>query len=355
MAISDINTTKQAYLDQFYQTLLGLLNSSGTGLGDISTPRLSLIAMTKVKIDELMAQAEGVEFNLNASDNSNIIDLYLNALLDESGTHILQTAPLHAIIPTDGSTLTPQFSAGSENGYLWLPDDYLRFVSLRISGWLRDATTLRKITDPEYKLQSTVLKGGKAKPEVFINSKVRTNTPKAQIESATLTGTDGTLRITGPGGLDKTVEFNASLTQTAADFVALYSANYTARGITLTSSGETLTWTANVEGTAFDHVTLITLDGDISGFVTIEQPNVPLKEGRKIIEYYSDPSKLHVLDKFMYIANVGAEYIQTDLHAALTWLCAAKLLQIWGQTSGNTSPVEMAMKQVELCYENLNV
>ena len=353
MAIYDINTSKQDYLTQFYQTLLLLLNSSGTGAGDISTPRLSLIAMTKVKIDELMAQSEGVEFNLDNADNANIIDLYINALLDESAKHILQTAPIHAIIPTDGGTIAPQFTPGSEDGYIWLPDDYLRLVSFKIAGWKRDASNPITTRDPLYALQGTVLKGGKAKPVIVLNSRIKTNAPQAQIDSVKVVGSSGTAQISGPGGLSKELVFNTSEIQTASDFVTANSAAYTGKGITLSRTNNTLYFTANVAGVPFDHPIIITTDGDLTGEVSRDQANIPAREGKKILEYYSDPTKVHTLEKFLYIANVGAEYIQADLHDALTWLCASKLLQIWGQFSGNESYSAKAMSQVELCYQNL--
>lgn len=353
MSISDINTTKQSYLDQFYQIMLGVLNSSGTGISDISSPRLSLISLTKVKIDELMAQSEGVEFNLAGSDNSNVLDLYINALLDESAKHVLQTAPKHVIIPTEGSSVVPQFTAGEENGYIWLPSDYLRLVSFKIAGWKRDAVEPILTTDPKYSLQSTVLKGGISKPVVVLNSKIKTNVAVAQVDSLTVIGSSGTANVSGPGGLIKLMTFNTSETQTATDFVTLHAAAYLAKGIVLTRNTSKLIFTANVAGVSFIHPTIATVTGDLTGSVVKEVANLPTKEGKKILEYYSDPTKAHTLDKFLYIANVGADYIQTDLYDALTWLCASKVLQVWGQSGGDASLSTLAMKQVELSYQNL--
>jgi hypothetical protein len=159
--------------------------------------------------------------------------------------------------------------------------------------------------------------------------------------------------VSGPGGLSKTIDFNTSEIQTATDFVTLHAAAYTAKGITLSRVNNKVTFTAAVAGTPFDHPIVLTVSGDLTGEVLLVTPNTPAKEAKKVLEYYSDPTMVHTLEKFMYIANVGAEHIQSDLHDALTWLCASKILQVWGQFSGNASYAEKAMQQVELSFQNL--
>ena len=356
MAIYDLPVTKQEYTDQFYATLLAILNSvNGGSSGDIGAPRLVLISLTKVKIDELMAQAEGVQFSLETTDNSNVIDLYINALLDECAKHTLQTAPKHIIIPTDGGTLTLNAnpSPNADTGYMFLPDDYLRFVSFKVDGWLQEVTEPVLTATDIYKRQRyTALRGGLAKPVVALNSKIKINTPVAQVDTVTLIGTSGTANLSA-GGLTKTVTFNTSLTQTATDFVTTHAAAYLLIGIVVTSSGEDIIFTAQTAGVAFDHPFILTLTGDITGNVVNTTPNVPTREGKRTVEYYSDPEEAHVLDKFLYIANVGAEHVQFNLHDALTWMCASKVLQIWGQFSGNASYAERAQQQIDLSYQNL--
>lgn len=354
MSIYDIGVAKQEYVNQFYQTLLSLLNSGGSGFSDISAPRLTLIGMTKVKLDEIMAQSEGIQFSLDNVDNSNTIDLYINALLDESAKHILQTAPIHVINPTDGSAAVPVFVALSTVGYIYLPSDYLRFVSFKIATWLQEVTELKTTADPSYKLQKySFTRGGIAKPEVFINSKTKTNAPVAQVDSVTFIGSSGGAQVSGPGALNKSIDFNTSEIQTATDFMTLYTADYATKGITTTRLNNKITFTAAVAGTPFDHPIVFTESGDLTGEVLLVTANVSAKEAKKVLEYYSDPTAAHTLEKFMYIANVGAEHIQPDLYDALTWLCASKVLQVWGQFSGNTSYSEKAMQQVQLSFQNL--
>jgi len=353
--------TKQEYIDQFYDMLLQLLNSSGGSAGDLSGPRLTLIGTVKVKIDEQMAQSEGTQYNLGNANNSNIIDIYINALLDECAKHILQTAPLHVIEPADGGELTPVSFGGVQGttaiyptGYVDLPDDYLRMVSFKMTSWAQEITRPYLITDKIYKHQKYVaVRGGTAKPKVFLNSIIKTNTPAKKIITVTLSGSAGSANVYC-AGITRLATFNTSTTQTATDFVTSWAADFLTQGVVLTSSDEDLIFTANVAGVDFNNAYILTVVTDLTGTVVITQANVPARQGVRTLEYYAiDPDVAHAISKFLYIANVGAEYIQSDLTDALTWLCASKVLQIWGQFSGNTAYSQKALEQVDLSYKNL--
>ena len=361
MPIYDISLAKQEYIDQFYDMLLQLLNSSGGSAGDLAGPRLTLIGTVKVKIDEMMAQSEGTQFNLGTTNNSNIIDIYINALLDESAKHILQTAPLHVIEPSDGGELTPVSFGGTigttaiyPTGYVVLPDDYLRMVSYKMTSWLQESTMPIVTTNPIYKKQKYVaVRGGIAKPITALNSVIKTNTPVAKIQTLTLSGSSGSANIYC-GGITRLATYNTSPTQTATDFVTSWAADFLAVGIVLTSSGADLIFTASVAGVDFNNGYILTVDTDLTGTIVTTQENVPAREGKRTLEYYSiDPDVAHAIDKFLYIANVGAEYIQSNLTDALTWYCASEVLQIWGQFSGNASYAQKALERVDLSYKNL--
>jgi hypothetical protein len=73
---------------------------------------------------------------------------------------------------------------------------------------------------------------------------------QAQIDRCTLTGTGGCALIT-VNGLICDLEFNKSLTQTAADFVTNYADAFDDVGITVTSSTVYIYFTAQVAGTGF--------------------------------------------------------------------------------------------------------
>lgn len=351
MAIYDFSKEKQDYTTAFYELMLSVLSASGGNL-DLSAPRLTLIGTVKLKIDELQAQQEGVQFiDVSSDDISNTLDLYINGLLDECAKHVHQTAPLHIIIPADGSDATP-VDAGTI-GHVIIPDDYLRFVSYKMSTWLQEVTFPILTTSKKYKHQKYLAtRGGIAKPVVALNTIKVTNTPVKQVDTVTLSGTSGTANLSC-AGVVSVLTFNTSLTQTATDFVTAFAADYLVVGVVVTSSGADLIFTASVAGTPFTSPWVSSLTGDLAGTTVHTTVNVPAVEGKRTIEYYSVPTGTHTLSKFLYIAQVGAEYVQDNLTDALTWLCASKVLQIMGDITNQGGYAEKALEQVELSYKNL--
>jgi len=90
-------------------------------------------------------------------------------------------------------------------------------------------------------------------------------TPVAQVDTVTLTGTSGTANITVAGGLTKLATFDTDLATTAANFETDHAAAYLAVGIVLTSSGDDLIFTADVAGTAFANPVTVNLTGNLNG------------------------------------------------------------------------------------------
>jgi hypothetical protein len=82
------------------------------------------------------------------------------------------------------------------------------------------------------------------------------NTSQAQVVHVQLTGSDGTVSI-GYDGMAFPVTFDTSLTQTATNFVTAYATPFLNEGIILTSSGDTLIFTAAVAGVPFGDITII--------------------------------------------------------------------------------------------------
>ena len=72
--------------------------------------------------------------------------------------------------------------------------------------------------------------------------------PQSQISTITLSGTNGTLSISGAGGLTKSVTFVTDIYTTAQNFVTANAADYLAQGIILTCT------------TSLDYVATMTLD-----------------------------------------------------------------------------------------------
>lgn len=225
--MADLSKQSNDFKAAWYALLSELITIDGGG--DISSARMRLISDVKVKIDEMMPEGEGVQFTvLDQTNTTDTLDLYINALLDESATLLHQIAPIDFINGKVCTTAPVKTDPDDGTGYIELPTDYLRFKSLRLEGWLRDCIELIRPSDPKYKKQgNTVTRGGKAKPVCAISERI----------------IDGTLK--------------------------------------------------------------------------------------KVIEYYSlNIGDEHTVSKFIYIANVAAENVQSNLQTALTWICAAKILEI---------------------------
>jgi hypothetical protein len=225
--MADLSKQSNDFKSAWYALLSELITIDGGG--DISSARMLLISDVKVKIDEMMPEGEGVQFSvLDQTNITDTLDLYINALLDESATLLHQVAPIDFIVGKICTTAPVKTDPEDGTGYIELPTDYLRFKSLRMTGWLRDCVELIRPSDPKYKKQgNTVTRGGKAKPVCALSERIISSTLK------------------------------------------------------------------------------------------------------KVVEYYSlDIGDSHLASKFIYIANVTAENVQANLQPALTWICAAKILEI---------------------------
>lgn len=112
----------------------------------------------------------------------------------------------------------------------------------------------------------------------------------AQVDTLTLTGTSGTAAITTSGvtGSPLTATFNTDLTTTASDFVTANSAAYATAGITLTSSGADLIFTAAVAGTPFVSPSVANATGDLAGSVANTTANVAARNGTVTVLVTSD-------------------------------------------------------------------
>ena len=100
------------------------------------------------------------------------------------------------------------------------------------------------------------------------------DTPVAQVETVTLTGTGGTATITGVGGLSKVVTWDTNLTDTAAAFVTSFAAAYKLEAVIVTSSGADIIFTAAIIGTPIVAPVITPATGDLDGTVAHTTANV---------------------------------------------------------------------------------
>ena len=172
--------------------LMNLLNSTSGESGTISDVRFGLIGKVKIKIDEMLPEGEGVQFEVqdlvNTTDN---VDLLINAMLDECARYLHQTAPLYVLTAkasTASSTANADFS-----GYVPVPSDFVRLHSFKMSLWQREVSGRDLITPehPKYKLQSNIYtRGGKAKPVCALNGRDVSGTYTRVIEYYSLADGD---------------------------------------------------------------------------------------------------------------------------------------------------------------------
>ena len=122
---------------------------------------------------------------------------------------------------------------------------------------------------------------------------------QAQVDTVTLTGTGGTGLIITTAGLRKLVEWNTSLTQTAADFVTAHAAAYAAYGITVTSDGADIIFTAATAGEAFKSPHWLAETGDLAGTTANTTANIQsaiVKHG--IVATHPVGEKIYASTKF---------------------------------------------------------
>jgi hypothetical protein len=124
-----------------------------------------------------------------------------------------------------------------------------------------------------------------------------------QVETITLSGTDGTANITLAGGLTKLVTFDTTLTLTASNFVTDHEAAYAVENITVTSDGANLIFTSSVSGTHFTQPAIVNLTEDLTGTVVETVEQTPVK-------VYGQDYKINPEAQYEYKVNDG--YIYTN-------------------------------------------
>lgn len=86
----------------------------------------------------------------------------------------------------------------------------------------------------------------------------------AQVDTITLTGTLGTANI-NVNSVNYLATFTSNLTTSASNFVTTHATTLDAAGVTVTSSGADLIFTAKVGGTAFTIAAPVNVTGDLAG------------------------------------------------------------------------------------------
>jgi hypothetical protein len=170
----------------FEQALANLLETYGVGPGSgtIIPDRLTLINYVKAKLDEIIPEGDGVQFSVEGDINiSDPLNLLINAILDEAANKTLLDAPLHILDPVKSDVATGTQEDEDKIGYIQLADNFLRFVSLKMSDWKREVTEPITSKDKRYRVQrNKYTRGGTAKPVAVFSYRTITGEQKRVIE-----------------------------------------------------------------------------------------------------------------------------------------------------------------------------
>jgi len=126
-----------------------------------------------------------------------------------------------------------------------------------------------------------------------------------RVDTITLTGTMGDANITCDAvtSLHSFADSPPTLSQTAADFVTTFAADYTGGGVVVTSSGADIIFTSNVLGAAFTGATTIAnTGGNLSGSVDYTTPAY-----YEILEPSAEWNRINETDEIQLLEIIGNE------------------------------------------------
>ena len=181
--MADLINERISY-EQALANLLLSYNPESTPSGTILADRISLINMVKAKLDEIVPEGEGIQFSVDTEpDISDPYNLLINAFLDEAATRVIQNAPLHILDPVKSDKTATPDASDNKIGYIELPDNFLRFISLKMAEWKRQVTVCLPMESEQYKLQSSkYTRGGIAKPAAFMGFRTISSAQERVIE-----------------------------------------------------------------------------------------------------------------------------------------------------------------------------
>lgn len=131
--------------------------------------------MLRVAIDDLVKEVritldENAEQSsyLNESVENQDLDAIIRAKLPEAARDVIDTAEVELLEPVAMQTTA---TANEWGGVLTVPEDYLRFVSLKMKGWVRAVTALAaEGSDIELMQHNPYTRGTKSKPVCILRT-----------------------------------------------------------------------------------------------------------------------------------------------------------------------------------------
>lgn len=356
--------------------------------------RAYLTKRVSARIDEVVPEGEnkGGQTSIEAPIET------IDDELDYSAHYILRTAKIELLFPTIQSD-KKHFHGDSVNevntrlvidsnrvATIVCPEDFLRFVACRLSGWKRDLKEIISQTDAKYRFQegnkytsgsadkpegamvsfgeylTTITHGGVGGGPFTAGEKVTGGTSGAvgyfvestsstvltldrvtgHFEAAeTITGADSsaTATIASGGIVDEYNKWVISQTLAENETLAnLYN------GQTPASSGATALST--------DDIIILTgqSDEDENGTYKVNASGAPTKltdststgNSGTAIQCFRAASTSDTLTKFHYVPRLTAEEMPEDLIDPLIWHCAGRVLEYMGRMEESTAAIQKA-------------
>ncbi len=267
----------------------------------------------------------------------------IDSELDFSALYVLRTANEDLVLPAvigdlkhfHGTSVEDIdtriiIDSSSKKATVVLPDNFARFISMRLSGWKTDLKRLMLTSDPSYRMQeyNRFTSGSIEKPKGYLVSFV--------------SYTDGT----GDTDDEKTKwDINQTLTANQT-LSSLYNGQ--------TPSGGTILSTGNIIALSGQS------DDDENGIYLVKASGAPTKLSdetsnanvncKQAIEVYRASSSSDTIDHLHYIPKLKAEEMPDELIDALIEHCAGRVFSQMGNIAGR----EASFKQAEYLLTNLN-
>ena len=330
--MSDLSDKKEDYKQSVYNLLSQIQPLEGGG--DYSGDRYDLIGLTKIKIDELMPEGETVQFEVADTDNvTDTVDIQINAFLDSAAKIVHLTAPLSYIVGKlrlgiDVNAVATVTEAPIAGGTSYVEGDVLTLVA---SGAIGGSVIV-----------TTIAAG------VVTAVSLKTKGSGYSVATVTTTGGTGTGCTIAIASIANVINLfdngdGTGYVTLPIDFLRLQSFKMT-------------DWDKEVsEAITPQHPLFIrqsntyTRGGKSKPVCVIMNKNVS-STIKRVVQYYSlATDDTPAIDQFIYVPEVQAEDVQNTLIEALTWTCAAQVLEAQGYTEAS----KKAFEHSQLEYQNL--
>lgn len=242
----------------FFETTAKILKAYSSGFqgGNAVTVRQKKLELTEYKAEQ----------NFSKQTYKSIVQ---NEIINKGG--IQQNDITGTVVEQARLTLFMQAILEDMRRKFWLADKAKKTVS---GGFKNDGSADVHYNENDGIWTSVIANAATSPNDQQIKRIAVSNGTVAQVDTHTLTGTSGTANIS-INSVNYLATFNATLTQTAADFVTTHAAALLALGIVVTSSVADIILTSNVAGQPFTSSAAVNVSGNLAGIKVATTANTP--------------------------------------------------------------------------------